>query len=90
MSEEHQQRVTRIRADYPRAYERWTAEEDLVLVERAQAGWNTGQLAAHFQRQPSAIRSRLHKLALNETILSRPTEPGEESASERISTPLLR
>jgi hypothetical protein len=48
------------RKQHPRAYERWTAEEDA----RLQAAFTkaTDELAAAFGRQPSAIRARLRKL----------------------------
>ena len=49
---------------YPRAYEKWTAEEDERLTNRYQAGLDVLELATIFQRQPSAIESRLTKLGL--------------------------
>ena len=48
---------------FPRAYERWTAEEDRRLRDLHEAGWDETELASEFGRQPSAIRSRLRKLA---------------------------
>jgi len=53
-----------IRQKYPRAYEKWTSEEDERLTSRYQAGLDLLELAAIFQRQPSAIESRLTKLGL--------------------------
>jgi hypothetical protein len=53
-----------VRRKYPRAYEKWTAEEDERLTSRYQAGLDIVELAAIFQRQPSAIESRLTKLGL--------------------------
>src|SRR5262245_15364675 len=40
---------------YPRDYEKWTSEEDERLTSRYQAGLDLLELAAIFQRQPSAI-----------------------------------
>lgn len=53
-----------IRQKYPRAYEKWTSEEDERLTSRYQAGLDLLELAAIFQRQPSSIQSRLTKLGL--------------------------
>ena len=53
-----------IRQKYPRDYEKWTSEEDERLTSRYQAGLDIVELAAIFQRQPSAIESRLTKLGL--------------------------
>jgi hypothetical protein len=54
-----------IRQKYPRAYEKWTSEEDERLRHQRQAGLDILELAAVFQRQPSAIQSRLNKLGLS-------------------------
>jgi hypothetical protein len=56
--------MEKIRARYPRAYERWTEAEDRLLEERCQAGLTVSELAARHQRQPGAIRSRLKKQGL--------------------------
>jgi len=53
-----------IRRAYPKAYERWTSEEDEQLKTKYLEGIGVGELATLFQRQPSAIRSRLAKLRL--------------------------
>jgi hypothetical protein len=54
---------TPIRQRYPRAYERWTAEEDALLGRKCKEGVGLKELAAFFQRKPSAIASRLSKLS---------------------------
>lgn len=53
-----------IRRKYPKAYERWTLEEDAELRAKYQKGVGIQDLAVHFKRRPSAIRSRLAKLGL--------------------------
>jgi ATP-dependent DNA helicase RecQ len=59
----HEERLETIKHDHPRAYERWTQEEDAELLSLHAAGAPFSQLVAHFQRQPSAVRSRLAKLS---------------------------
>lgn len=54
--------VATIRRKYPRAYERWTDEEDHQLAEEHQAGYSIRQIARAHGRQTGAIRSRLDKL----------------------------
>lgn len=60
----HQQRLNRIRRRYPRAYEKWTEEEDIQLRQQYHAGVGLSELATRLQRQPGAIESRLRKLGL--------------------------
>ena len=54
--------VTSIRRAHPRAYDKWTAEEEANLKALAAKGRSIKELAAEFQRQPGAIRSRLARL----------------------------
>lgn len=54
--------VEKIRQKYPRAYVKWSREEDEKLKNEYASGQQIGGLAKKFQRQPSAIRSRLQKL----------------------------
>ena len=56
----------KIRQQYPRAYERWTGDEDIRLQDEYNKGRSVRQLSETFQRQPGAIRSRLRKLGLVE------------------------
>ena len=58
MSNEH---LAQIKQRYPRAYEKWTPEEDFFLQEKHAQGVSARDLAKALQRQPSAIRSRLLK-----------------------------
>jgi ATP-dependent DNA helicase RecQ len=62
-SSAHDERLQALQQHHPRAYERWTQEEDTDLLSLHAAGAPLSQLAARFQRQPSAIRSRLAKLS---------------------------
>ena len=56
----------KIRQKYPRAYVKWSQDEDENLQKEYASGQQIGELAQRFQRQPSAIRSRLQKLGLIE------------------------
>ncbi len=56
--------VEEIRHEHPRAYEKWSAEEDARLTELFRSGKNVQEIAAILHRQPGAIRSRLVKLNL--------------------------
>ena len=69
---DYQKRMDKIKHRHPRAYERWT-EEDARLSAMHERGRTVAEMAQQLGRQPSAIRSRLTKLALS------PTE-GEQGA----------
>ncbi|MCY7382168.1 MAG: hypothetical protein LH628_06220 [Microcoleus sp. CAN_BIN18] len=56
----------KIRQKYPRAYVKWSREEDENLQNEYTSGQQIGELVNKFQRQPAAIRSRLQKLGLIE------------------------
>lgn len=62
-SSDYEQRMAAIKARHPRAYEKWSAEEDAELKSMSERGVGHDQMATHFKRQPSAIRSRLDKFA---------------------------
>ena len=47
---------------YQRAYEKWTVEEEKVLISKFEQGSNIQEIAAILERQPGAINSRLQKL----------------------------
>jgi hypothetical protein len=51
-----------LRQRHARAYTPWSQEEDERLRQRHGQGASLATLAAEFQRQPGAIRSRLTKL----------------------------
>ena len=54
-----------VRQKYPKAYEKWTLEEDERLKRSFTAGVSVKDMAIFFQRQPSAVRSRLSKLGMS-------------------------
>jgi len=56
--------VEQIRRQYPKAYVKWTEDEDMQLKNEYTQGKAISELAVTFQRQPGAIRSRLQKLGL--------------------------
>jgi ATP-dependent DNA helicase RecQ len=62
-SSAHEERLQTIKQGHPRAYEKWTQEEDAELLSLHAAGMPLSELATRFRRQPSAIRSRLAKLS---------------------------
>lgn len=53
-----------IRQQYPKAYEKWTSDEDTRLQDEYNKGLSVQQLSETFRRQPSAIRSHLLRLGL--------------------------
>ncbi len=56
--------VEEIRHDHPRAYEKWSAEEDDQLTTLFLKGKDVKEIAATLHRQEGAVRSRLTKLNL--------------------------
>ncbi len=54
-----------IKADYPKAYELWTEEEDSLLIKMVDEKQYLLKISNKFQRQPSAIMSRIRKLNIN-------------------------
>ncbi len=74
---------TEIRQKYPNAYERWTKEDDELLVNMFRQGESIAELANHFQRKKGAIRSRLKKRISEEGIRRMPQENSEYNAPVR-------
>jgi hypothetical protein len=64
MTESHQERLQRIKAQFPNAYESWSPEDDGLLSTSFTGGKSVDDLAKVLKRQPSAIRSRLRKLGI--------------------------
>lgn len=56
--------IKRIRHQFPNAYKAWSTDEEKLLTLRFQEGFSIDELATLYQRQPSAIRSRLRKLGI--------------------------
>lgn len=65
------ERLETIRRDNPRAYKKWTDEEDAQLRQLFQSQTPPKEIARILQRQPSAICSRLVKLNL---VAARPSK----------------
>ena len=63
-SSDYHERLAAIKQRYQKAYTLWTAQEDADLSDMSREA-SIEQLAQQFGRQPSAIRSRLAKLALS-------------------------
>ena len=59
-----QDRVDRVKREKPRAWSKWTAEDDDALITQYQQGQTVSDIANVLQRQPSAIRARIHKLGI--------------------------
>lgn len=57
--------VSNVRLKHPKAYEKWSVEEDKFLSENFKIGMAINELAKHLQRKPGAIRSRVKKLGLS-------------------------
>ncbi|MFF9011400.1 SANT/Myb-like DNA-binding domain-containing protein [Streptomyces sp. NPDC014870] len=57
--------VEEIRRTHPRAYRRWTPEEDTRLAERHEQGASLSDVVAEFGRNEGAITSRLATLGLD-------------------------
>jgi DNA helicase-2/ATP-dependent DNA helicase PcrA len=56
--------VTKTRAEHPKAYARWTKEEEELLRKQFLAGIKISQLAKTLGRKQGGIRSRLRRLGL--------------------------
>lgn len=62
--DEYAIRMAAIKERHPRAYEPWSPEEDASLERLYRSGVPTTEIASRLQRRPTAIGSRLRKLAL--------------------------
>lgn len=63
---EYHDRISKIREKHPKAYFPWTVEEDEMLEKAYCESKSVDEMSKSFQRQPSAIRSRLNKLEVYE------------------------
>jgi len=59
-------RIAEIQRQHPNAYARWSEMDDQTLEELFFTGVSADELSMIFKRQPSAIRSRIGKLELEE------------------------
>jgi len=55
-----------IRLNYPKAFAKWSPEDDKKLIDLYQSGKTNEELAVIFQRKAGAIESRLIKLGLKQ------------------------
>jgi ATP-dependent DNA helicase RecQ len=55
-----------VRKTHPRAWERWSDDEDAHVTKLAQDGSGVDEIAAELGRQPHAVRMRMEKLGLIE------------------------
>lgn len=60
------EKLARLKEKYPQAYAPWTLADDEKLMKLHQESMTAKELAEVFQRQPSAIRSRLRHLGLQQ------------------------
>lgn len=56
--------VDQIRQQYPKAYEKWTEEENSFLKNEFNNKKTINELSEIFQRKPGAITARLKKIGL--------------------------
>mgnify|MGYP006291881385 CR=1 FL=1 len=54
--------VTKVRQEYPRAYEKWETHEDNRLIALHREGVPLSDIAVQLQRQPGAVSARLRML----------------------------
>jgi DNA-directed RNA polymerase specialized sigma24 family protein len=54
--------ISAVRERYPNAYTPWTEDAEAALLQAHRDGHDITVLAETFGRQPSAVRSRLHRL----------------------------
>jgi len=57
-----QERLRKIKEEHPKAYERWTVEEETRLLKLRSDGLSVEAISEILQRQPGGIQSRLQKL----------------------------
>ena len=82
--------MERMRQQYSNAYEKWTDADDEQLIQGRLLGHSVQELAEQFGRQPSAIESRLRKLALAMSGLdSNPRDAEKQELSTYEQTKLL-
>ena len=56
--------VEKLREQHPAAYQKWSSEEEKLLVAGFREGKSVSQLAKDFGRKNGGISSRLKKLGL--------------------------
>ena len=71
------------RREHPKAYEKWSQEDDDRLQEMYAAGHGVAELAKHFERNEGAIRSRLKKSELDWDVVTNPIYEGTRQLVEQ-------
>ncbi len=64
--EDQTKRMSEVRETHPRAYEKWSTEEDMELTRLVAGGEGVEEISAHLRRHPSAVRARMMRLNLVE------------------------
>ena len=75
--------VSKIREEFPRAYEKWPPEEDKQLTGLFRSGLKIQQIAIELKRQPGAISARLDKLGLTEQHRKESNNPTQSNSPPR-------
>ena len=65
-TKDYHERLSEIKLKHPKAYEKWTDEEDKKLRNLMKAKKSVQDISVILERQPSAIRSRIIKLKEND------------------------
>lgn len=78
----YEERMARIRADHPRAYEPWEPKEEQQLRTLYAEGATIKKIARTLQRQPGGIKSRIKKLELDRDI-STQSNPSQQALKPR-------
>lgn len=66
----YHKRLAHIRDHFPRAYDRWSDDEESRLLGQIAQGATIDQISQLLERQPSAIRSRLRKLGYSDNSVA--------------------
>ena len=65
-TKDYHERLSEIKLKHPKAYEKWTDEEDKKLRNLMKAKKSVRDISVILERQPSAIRSRIIKFKEND------------------------
>jgi hypothetical protein len=60
--------LAEIRSKYPKAYEKWSENDDRLLEQEFRNVRDMIELSKIFKRQPGAVKSRLAKLGLIQSL----------------------
>lgn len=76
------ERLRQVKERYPQAYERWTADDDALLLRMVRDRVPISQISNALRRQPGGIRSRISQLGLDRTDPENP--PDDEKQPPRF------